>query len=564
MKRKITSFLIAAAMLLSLIPCVFAETVVEGECGDDAEWVLDDTGTLTISGTGAVDRFAVLSRYRWDSYNESIKKVVVSEGITEFAEDTFLRLTALEEVSLPESLNTIGAYAFDGCTSLKTITIPAAVVSIGGVYGGAFEACTALEAINVAEANPNYKSVNGVLYDKEGTVLICYPSGKTETSFAVPEGVEKIDVGSIDYVSALKTVSIPASVIEIGSTFFECEALESISVAAENENYISEDGILFGSGKTKLYHYPAAKKGSSYAIPAAVKDIYDYAFMDCAELESVSIPEGVESIGVSAFNKCTALREIYIPQSVTTMEFCAFQNCISLKKAVVEADIKKLDFSFPDCFSLEDVTLPDGIEIIDGAFSDCTSLREIKLPQSLRKLEDDAFDGCTALTEITIPEAVEYIGPRAFRGCSNLKTVNIPNSVTRIENYAFFSTDLTDVYYDGTETEWSNIRIGENNNDLTKYAEIHYIAKPYVNGALSYDSETGVITVPIRPTSLDCTLVAAAYKDNALLEVTSKALTKEENSDSITLAGEGAERIVVYIWDGFNSVTPMCASATVE
>ena len=606
MKKKIISTLLAATVFTSLIPCALAENVAEGKCGENATWTLDAAGTLTINGEGVVNVMDVSSRYRWTEYKDSIKKAVVENGITGLSEWTFDNCNVLTEVSLPDTLKSMDADTFNNCEALTNITIPATVETIGsqfssGDYESAFDRCISLEAVNVSENNPNYKSVNGVLYDKNSTILFYYPEGKKDTSYDIPNGIEIIKDGAIDYVPALKSISIPATVTEIGYTFYGCEALETISVAEGNEYFTTDNNVLFSSDKTKIYRYPAAKQGNSYDIPQSVKEIGSYAFMGCNQLAQITIPDGVEKIDVSAFNKCISLTEITIPKSVTNMEWAIFMNCTSLKKAVIEANVNKIEDLFVDCYELENVVLPETVETIEGAFEDCTSLAEITLPSNLQTLDYSAFRGCTALAEITLPNTLEeigdntfygctgltevvmpdsvtHIGSNAFRKCENLKTVYLPNALKIIDGQAFNMTDLTYVYYDGTKTEWNSIDIATGNNELTRYAEIvtgsgdveltgkvqiYCVAKPYMDGDLQYDSQAGTITVPLRATSLDCVLIAAAYNDNKLISINSKALEKEATSDIIPINADGSDKIVVYIWDSFNGITPMCDSTAV-
>lgn len=540
MIRKLAGVILTAVMLLSLIPCAFAQTVAEGKCGSEATWVLDDAGTLTISGTGTLNVKAASSDYRWTSYTRQIKRVIVGEGITSIADNTFYQMTAMEEISLPESLTAIGAGAFYECRMLKEITIPAAVQTIGDEYSGAVYACRALESINVAEGNAYFKSVDGVLYNKAGTVLMQYPSGKQSVDFTIPDGVESLANGSIDYASALTSLTIPATVSEIEPTFFYCPKLEEINVASGNENFVSENGILFNTGKTELYRYPAAKQDTAYEIPKTVTVLKDYAFQGCYWLDDISIPDSVKAIGVSAFYDCISLREIYIPESVTKIYWSAFRGCAYLKKAAIAAKITDIE---------------------SDLFSGCTALSEISLPDSLKKIHENAFEGCSALNTLSLPNGLEFIGEHVFYNCLRLKTIYLPDTLTYIGDVAFKSTGLTDVYYNGTETEWKAVEIGSNNVELVRGATIHCVPKPYINGALQLDG--GTLTVPIKATDLDCTLAAAAYKNNKLLNVKTKALAKDASSDSITALADGADKIVVYIWDGLNSLEPMCESKSV-
>jgi hypothetical protein len=176
----------------------------------------------------------------------------------------------------------------------------------------------------------------------------------------------------------------------------------SFIVDADNQNYSSQDGILFNKGKDALILCPKSKQGS-YVIPSTVTSIKEDAFAGCSNLTSVIVPSSVTSIGGFAFNRCTGLTSILIPSTV--------------------------------------------ISITYGAFMQCSNLTSITIPSSFNTIPDAMFSGCTKLTSITIPSAVAMIGSNAFYGCSSLTSINIPSSVKEIYNHAFDNCfSLTTIY----------------------------------------------------------------------------------------------------------------------
>ena len=231
----------------------------------------------------------------------------------------------------------IGMFAFTGNKSLRTVTIPAGVTSIGE---WAFQGCSSLSAISVAPANKQYKDMDGVLFTKDGTALILYPRGGKPV-YTIPAGVTAIGDSAFSGCTGLKTVMIPARVTSIGEgAFGVCSSLGAISVSPENQQYKDIDGVLFTKDGKKLLRYPAGGEKTAYAIPDSVTVIGNVAFYECSSLTSVTIPAGVASIGESAFYGCTGLTSVAIPAGVASIGESAFYGCSGLK-SVVRADIEK-------------------------------------------------------------------------------------------------------------------------------------------------------------------------------------------------------------------------------
>ena len=473
-KKWLLGLVTFAAMAVICAVCAGAQTY-----GDFNYSVLDD-GTVNIT-----------------DYNGSAEKVVIPDTID------------------GKSVTSIGYEAFYGCASLTSVTIPKSVTKISyNVFNG----CTSLTAINVATENQNYVSVNGVLYNKDKTVLICYPAGKKDknykipdsvtsigyyafskcsnltsitipngvksignsafygctsltsitipnsvtsigdsafygctslTSITIPDSVTSIGESAFEDCSSLTSITIPNSVTDIGrSAFSGCTSLTAIDVEVGNNNYTSVNGVLFNKDKTELICYPSRKTDKSYNIPNSVTKIGGYAFYDCTSLTSITIPNGVTSIGESAFDCCTSLTSITIPNSVTSIGESAFEDCSSLTSITIPnsvTDIGRNAFSW--CTSLTSITIPNGVTSIDDwAFSGCSSLTSITIPNSVTEIDWGAFKGCSSLTSITIPNSVTEIGDYAFYGCTNLTNITIPDSVTGIGNSAFSGcTSLTSI-----------------------------------------------------------------------------------------------------------------------
>ena len=240
--------------------------------------------------------------------------------VTNIGDYAFSDCSGLTSVTIPNSVTNIGDSAFEWCSGLTSITIPDSVTNIGG---HAFSNCSGLTIIDVTENNKYYSSENGVLFNKDKTVLIQYPTGNTRTEYIIPDSVTNIDDWAFSGCSGLTSVTIPDSVAGIGeNAFYYCSGLTSITIPDSVTNI--EDHTFSGcSGLT------------SVTIPDRVTNIGDYAFFECYGLTSVTIPNSVKKIGYCAFFYCSGLTSITIPNSVINIDGGAFAFCSGLTSITI-------------------------------------------------------------------------------------------------------------------------------------------------------------------------------------------------------------------------------------
>ncbi len=362
------------------------------------------------------------------SYCKEITSVSVPDSVTVIADSAFMECVKLEDIKLSNNITRIDNYAFWGCESLKSITLPD---RLGTVNNCSFAYCTELNNIIATENSDNYVSVDGVLYSKDKTKLVCYPVGRKDQSFSVPEGVTQIytyafsftknltelnlgnSVTTIDMLafSDMENVAslfIPENVANIDSSAFNgCNKLKEITVSEKNNSFSSDNGILFNKDKTKIVRFPSAKSDTTFTIPSSVTSIGHWAFWGCTNFKTISIPNTVTRIGNGAFEYCENLEQITIPDSITEVPSYMLESCSKLKRIVI--------------------------------------------PDSVEKINSWVFTGCDMLTDILIGKGVTYIDNYAFRYCSG----------------------LVNVYYPGTQEDWSKIYVGTNNDELINAVK-HY------------------------------------------------------------------------------------------
>ena len=232
----------------------------------------------------------------------SISKIILPDSVTRIGDYVFYGCISLTEISLSDNLTNISSFAFTGCNSLTTIVIPSSVTSISELP---FHSCSGLTNISVDDNNQYYCDVDGVLYDKNVTTLICYPASKTGMNYNVLSTVTTIEDYAFRFSTNLTSVTIPETVTSIGrNAFGDCDNLTIIDVNDSNQSYCDIDGILFDKNVTTLIKCPENNSNISvYTIPSTVKTIEEYAFEGCTNLQSITIPASVVRIGFYAFSE---------------------------------------------------------------------------------------------------------------------------------------------------------------------------------------------------------------------------------------------------------------------
>lgn len=483
--KKRFKLLLAIVALLALSMCIYvfnatAEIEVKddsGKCGGGVSYTFDaDTGTLTLSGVGAIrnyttDLFPMSYPSPWYAYRSSIRTVVIENGITDIGSYAFLECDQLENIIIPDSIVWISSSAFQNCDRLIDIEngvsyvdrwvvgCDSSVTSVSlredtvGICEGAFEfgknltSLTIPDSVNiVCKTFSRYDHLpeeeNGVFYVDRWAVD-CDPS---VTSVSLRE--DTVGICNSAFVSCrdLVSIAIPSSVRRIGDAAFGgCNSLENITVAEQNPNYVTVNGVLYDFAMTELIKYPVAKATSSFVVPSGVVSIGSCAFYECEALISVSIPNTVTNIRQGAFHTCVNLKDVIFEKDSQLIEIgdCAFVVCNALTNITIPSSVQVLgDRAFSYCHYMETIVFDEDSQLNrmgEGVFLHCMSLTDIYIPKDVESIEKEVFCGCSELTSVTFGEnsRLNSIGKTAFTS-SKLEHIQIPKTVTKIAMGAFY------------------------------------------------------------------------------------------------------------------------------
>ena len=404
-------------------------------------------------------------------------------------------------ISLPDSIKAIGGIAFANSNELEHINIPKSVVYIenNNPFGG----CINLKDIRVDSSNyiiddnclysNDFQILYASLFSGDDDVVTVHPGTKLISGNAfwlrkvkkivLPDGLSVISrSGAFGRCHELKSINIPDTVVEIGSSsFYECHSLESISIP----DSVKKLGLLIDNNRGRGMFEDCGKL-TTVRLPNNIEYLGELFFRECSSLKHITLPESIQEIGARAFEGCESLEDITIPANVRIIRDRVFCGCKSLKSIYIPDSVRVFgendpeskatditnfgsilaamvygpgmfsycqslesvrlphnlssikDFCFSHCSSLSQMTIPDSVTSIgDAAFSFCEKLTDVELPGQLQIIHKHAFSFCNSLESVTLPEGLVSLKSCAFEGCTNLKRINLPSSLSHLDGNPF-------------------------------------------------------------------------------------------------------------------------------
>lgn len=341
---------------------------------------------------------------------EKLENVTIPDSVHTIGANCFRNCHSLKEIKLPSSLTIIEEETFYWCSSLKNITIPESVTTI---EEAAFNICESLEKVNILGENLTTIGVNA------------FNSCRKLTEINIPNSLKRLERYAFDSCEKLTEINIPDSIEFLdlyafrGCNNLKCNEYENmLYIGPERNPY-----LILLKPKNEMISY--------CKIHEDTKDIAGGVFIGLEYLKTIIVPE----------------------------------NLAALTEYV----------KFASCPVLDNVVIPKGTTYIcSDKFVMCTFLKNISLPEGIKEIGSMAFYSCRNLETITFSDGLEVICNRAFLSCLKLKSIYLPGSLQEIQEYAFDEcTSLTDIYFDGTKEQWKKIQKGENWDRGTAKYTVH-------------------------------------------------------------------------------------------
>ena len=400
------------------------------------------------------------AHYLWSDEFTKITEITIPNSLTSIGDYIFSGCYALTDVSIPNSVTSIGKGAFRGCQYLSSIAIPNSVTSIGE---SAFSSCDGLTSITIPNSVTsigksaffNCLNLTSAIIANDDT-----NRGVTKASDVSENSGTNTGSDAFAYCQNLTSVTIGSGVASIGErAFADCNNL--VSVTLNSDSVVSASRTNSNSMNTIF-----GEQVKTYIIGDSVNSIGDYAFYHCTGLTSITISDSVTSIGSAAFRDCSSLTSIINGNGITSIGSDAFKGAawydnqpdglIYIGKVaymykgemapnthiIIEDGTTEIaSNAFNGYDALFSIDIPNSvIKIGENAFKGCYSLSTITIPNSLTTIEKYAFQKCTGLTSLNLGNGVKSIGENAFGGCTNLISVSGGDNIRNIERNAFNNT----------------------------------------------------------------------------------------------------------------------------
>ena len=333
--------------------------------------------------------------------NPYLLSLTIPEGVTTMGREA-CESNGIEELTLPNSLNTIDYFTFAYNTNLKTIHFGTGLKDIAW---GAFKGCSALENLDLSTSN-----------------------------------IENIQSYAFSECTSLSSVKFPSSLRQIyGNAFSQNSALQAVTF---NDGLDGIGGSAFSN--TGL---------TTVTLPNSLTYLGSSAFSSCKDLASISIGTGITEIPYNCFSGCNALTSVDLPEHVTSIGGGAYSYCNGLVSITLPDHIQTVGASaFASCSNLEEVVIPDNVTTLGtGAFQYDGKLEYVQIGKGITTLEKDLFNSCESLSSVELSEGLTAVKAFVFENCSSLKTVTFPSTLTTLSESTSFGWSPESLYFLGTQ-----------------------------------------------------------------------------------------------------------------
>ena len=403
---------------------------------------------------------------------------------------------------LPDTVEIIENYAFNGCSDLAFFNTPASIKQIGSYcfagsnfYSGASVDSTGVVYVGnwvVGFVKDDVKTANVQI--REGTVGIAryaFYNASNLISVRVPSSVKVMGDKAFYKCTELQTVEIAAGLTEIPEyAFYRCSKLQDV-ILPQTITSIGNYAFARCGGESQLEGNSGVWGLEKIDIPASVKSIGEYAFYNCVALKTVTLRNGLESVGAHAFKNCFNLLAITLPATNRTIGDRAFYGCTELRQASLGGLTEIGTFAFGNCVNLQRVSIPATLKTIsDYAFYKCESLLNLDFGQGVEDIGAFAFYECKNLTDIYLPNTLKSIARFAFSKCTRITSVVLNENMV-IADYAFYRcSSLT--FYCGMESRPDSW--GERWNSTSR---------PVIWGCQLSEDKTYVVSITVKESNFE-------------------------------------------------------------
>ena len=400
----------------------------------------------------------------------------------------FSKCSSLKAISLPGDLKSVGDFAFCDCSSLEALNLPSGITSIGNY---AFWYCENLTSLTLP---------SGLISIGDRAFENCY----SLTSLEFPSSLTTL--GDLVFAGCygLTNLTLHSGLTDINSNYLfggnsNYNNLKDVRyiIDSDLETYLQSNHLIFYEIKCGIKYYLNDQEITTLEIPSGITSIGDGVFLSSNNLTNLTLSSKITSAGKYAFNNCSNLKDIRyyiyddlatyiqkghpafyvncgikyywnnqeittleIPTSVTSIGNHAFYGCNGLTSVEFPSNLSSIgDWAFSNCSGLTSVDLPSSItKMGECVFYWCKNLSSVKLPSEITAISNSAFGGCISLKNIELPAGITSIGDNAFTGCSNLQNINLPSGITTIGSGAFWDcSNLTNVLLPSALTSIGNI-----------------------------------------------------------------------------------------------------------